>query len=398
MSTSNYKLTFIRDAIHKNINISEPVIQSLIACKEFQRLRWINQLGGVQIAFPNATHTRYAHSIGVYHILNRVLNEVDGAGLLTAVEKTNIKIAGLLHDLGHGPFSHTFEKIINLNANKKQIFTHEDYTCAIISDNNSEINMILKKFNININAIIGIISKDYKNYPKYQIQLVSSQLDCDRIDYLMRDGYFTGVDYGRIDLDWIIANMIIDRKQGLIFSYKAIAAIENYLITRFHMYSQVYYHKSGIFFDLNLQKLFARMTQLYLGKTYLFKINIEKFIAIFEGKKIEVPSYLNLIDATLITLMQDIINLEEDSELVTIAKVILFCYNWETELLVLIYENDRNDNIVIKQDLKNILYCFKKDPIIIKTKNEQYVPLEKISQILQDPMKVQKTIVSLKEK
>ncbi|WP_425381378.1 HD domain-containing protein [Spiroplasma endosymbiont of Polydrusus pterygomalis] len=397
MLTSNYKLTFIRDTVHKNINISEPVIQSLIACKEFQRLRWINQLGGVQIAFPNATHTRYVHSIGVYHILNRVLNEVNGASSLDEKEKTNIKIAGLLHDLGHGPFSHTFEKIINLNVNKKQDFTHEDYTCAIINDNNSEINMILKQFNININAIIGIIRKDYKNYPKYQIQLVSSQLDCDRIDYLMRDGYFTGVEYGGIDLDWIITNMIIDIKQGLVFSYKAISAIENYLITRFHMYSQVYYHKSGVFFDLNLQKLFARMTELYFDKNYLFKINIQNFIAIFEGKSIEVETYLNLIDATLIELMQDIIRLEDDNNLVKISKLILFCFNWESELLLLTSQNSLHV-VGIKQDLKNVLYCFKKDPIIIKTKNEQYIALEKISQILQDPMKMKSTIYFLKEK
>lgn len=92
MSSNNYKVTFIRDAIHKNINISEPVIQALISCKEFQRLRWINQLGGVQIAFPNATHTRYVHSIGVYHILNRVLSEVEGSSLLTKEEKQTLKL------------------------------------------------------------------------------------------------------------------------------------------------------------------------------------------------------------------------------------------------------------------------------------------------------------------
>ncbi|WP_252319785.1 HD domain-containing protein [Spiroplasma endosymbiont of Lariophagus distinguendus] len=397
MSSNNYKVTFIRDAIHKNINISEPVIQALISCKEFQRLRWINQLGGVQIAFPNATHTRYVHSIGVYNILNRVLSEVEGSSLLTKEEKTNIKIAGLLHDLGHGPFSHTFEKIINLNVNKKENFTHEDYTCAIINDNSTEINMILKQFNININAIIGILKKDYKNYPKYQIQLVSSQLDCDRIDYLMRDGYFTGVGYGSIDIDWIITNMIIDIKEGLVFSYKAISAIENYLITRFHMYSQVYYHKSGILFDLNLQKLFSRITELYFDKTYSFKVNIHDFIAIFEGKSVEIQTYLNWTDATLIKLMQDIINFEKDNELVKISKVILFCFNWENELLLLTSQN--NTNVIgVKQDLKNVLYYFKKDPIIIKTKNEEYITLEKISQILQDPIKAPNTIYFLKKK
>lgn len=289
------------------------------------------------------------------------------------------------------------KKIINLNVSKKENFTHEDYTCAIINDNSTEINMILKQFNININAIIGILKKDYKNYPKYQIQLVSSQLDCDRIDYLMRDGYFTGVGYGSIDIDWIITNMIIDIKEGLVFSYKATSAIENYLITRFHMYSQVYYHKSGILFDLNLQKLFSRITELYFDKTYSFKVNIHDFIVIFEGKSVEIKTYLNWIDATLIKLMQDIINFEKDNELVKISKVILFCFNWENELLLLTSQNSTNV-IGVKQDLKNVLYYFKKDPIIIKTKNEEYITLEKISQILQDPIKAPNTIYFLKKK
>lgn len=400
MATSNYKLSFIRDAVHKNINISEPIIQSLIACKEFQRLRWISQLGGVQIAFPNATHTRYAHSIGVYHILNRVLSEVQGANLLSEEIKINIKIAGLLHDIGHGPFSHTFEKIINLNSRKKESFTHEDYTCAIINDSNSEINMILRQFNININDIIGIISKDYQHYPKFQIQLVSSQLDCDRLDYLLRDGYFTtGINCGNIDLEWIIVNMIIDTKHGLIFSYKAIAAIENYLLTRFHMYSQVYYHKSGIIFDINLQKLFARITELFFDKSYLFKVNIDNFVAILEGKTIEIQTYLSWTDATLINLMQDIIDLEQDSELVTIAKRILFGNDWENQLLSMLNQKSSSVNASgITQTLKNVLYSLKEDAIIIKTKNEQYVTLEKVSQILQNATKDQTITYFLKEK
>jgi len=380
---------FIRDAVHKNINITQTIIKELIACKEFQRLRWISQLGGAQIAFPSATHSRYGHSLGVYHILNRVLNEVTGCTLLTETAKLNIKIAGLLHDLGHGPFSHSFEKILNLSANKTQIFSHENYTCAIINDSSTEINIVLKKFNINIKTIIGIIKKEYQNYPKYQIQLVSSQLDCDRIDYLMRDGYFTGVDYGSIDLEWIITNMIIDLKHGIIFSQKAISAIENYLVTRFHMYSQVYYHKGGIFFDLNLQKLFMKLKTLYYDKIYNLKIDIKPFIPIFEGKVIDTNTYLSWTDATIIKLMQDIIQLENNTILQTIAKTILFCHNWQEQLKKLTTTCLKPN--VIQQQLNIVLYDLKKDPILIKNNAGQYVALEKISQILQSPTKVQTT-------
>lgn len=390
------KQVFIRDAVHKNINISEPVIKKLVECKEFQRLRWISQLGGAQIAFPSATHTRFGHSLGVYHILNRVLNEVTGSEQISKEAKINIKIAGLLHDIGHGPFSHSFEKILNLNNPNEQQFTHEQYTCAVIKDNNTEINNILKQFKIDVDAIIGIIKKDYQKYPKYQIQLVSSQLDCDRIDYLMRDGYFTGVDFGSIDLEWIITSMIIDVKIGLIFSQKSISAIENYLITRFHMYSQVYYHKSGIVFDSYLQQLFSCLTTLHHDKNYIFTINVDEFIPIFTGNKININTYLSWTDATIIKLLQDIILLEKDMILIDIAKTILFCHQWQTQLdsLKINVTTDKG----FKKQLNNVLYDLNKEPILIETTSGKHVPLEKISQILQSPTKIQTTTYFLKRK
>ncbi|WP_308149957.1 HD domain-containing protein [Spiroplasma sp. AdecLV25b] len=396
MPNIHFKQTFIRDAVHKNINISEPVIKALVGCKEFQRLRWISQLGGAQIAFPSATHTRFGHSLGVYHILNRVLNEVTGSEQISNEEKISIKIAGLLHDLGHGPFSHSFEKILNLNNVSKHQFTHEQYSCDIIKDSNTEINSILKQFKIDVDTIIGIIKKNYLNHPKYQIQLVSSQLDCDRIDYLMRDGYFTGVDFGSIDLEWIITSMIIDVKVGLTFSQKAISAIENYLITRFHMYSQVYYHKSGIVFDSYLQQLFSRLTTLHNDKNYNFAINVDEFMPIFIGNKINITTYLSWTDATIIKLLQDIILLEQDSVLLDIAKTILFCHEWQEQvdsLKINVTTTDKG----FKRRLNNVLYDFTKDPILIKTTNGNYVPLEKLSQILQSPTKIQTTTYFLKK-
>lgn len=397
MSNINFKQTFVRDAVHKNINISEPVIKALVECKEFQRLRWISQLGGVQIAFPSATHTRFSHSIGVYHILNRVLNEVSGCEQISNEEKINIKIAGLLHDIGHGPFSHSFEKILNLNNYKKHQFTHEQYTCAIIKDNNTEVNNILKHFNVDIESIIGIIKKDYLNRHRYQIQLVSSQLDCDRIDYLMRDGYFTGVACGSIDLEWIITSMSIDMKVGLIFSQKAISAIENYLITRFHMYSQIYYHKSGIVFDSYLQQLFSRLTVLYNDKNYKFIININEFIPIFMGANINVTAYLSWTDANIIKLLKDILFFEKDKLLIDIAQTILFCHQWQ-EQIDSIKTSVTTNSQYFKYQLNNVLYDLVKDPILIEITKGKYVPLEKISQILQNPNKIQNTTYFLKRK
>lgn len=381
---------FIRDAIHKNIYINDPVIKELIATKEFQRLRWISQLGGAQIAFPSATHTRFTHSLGVYHVLHRVFNEVVGADTIKESEKLVVKIAGLLHDIGHGPFSHTFEKVLNLQETENYQFSHEFYTCEIISNENTEINQVLKKYHINIDQVINIIKKDRKQCPKYQIQLVSSQLDCDRIDYLMRDAYFTGAQYGAIDLEWVISNMIIDKKNGILFSYKAVSAIENYLVTRFHMYQQVYFHKSSIFFDLKLQKLFQRLVKL-ADENYNWRIDIRKIAVILKQKQIAVDQYLLLTDATLINLMKDIISLETDEELVLWAKAIL--YNQEKYKIVLNQKKLNSDAKV----LNNFIYDTKKDPIMIKTVDDKILPLDKVSHLFEKPIKEQKVFYFLTE-
>ncbi|MBE4704256.1 HD domain-containing protein [Spiroplasma platyhelix] len=381
---------FIRDAIHKNININEPVIRELIASKEFQRLRWISQLAGAQVAFPSATHTRFTHSLGVYHVLNRVFSEVKGANLISDKEKLVVRIAGLLHDIGHGPFSHTFEKVLNLNEDKDYPFSHEFYTCAIISDEKTEVNQILKKYHIDINQVTNIIKKDRSKCPKYQIQLVSSQLDCDRIDYLMRDAYFTGAKYGAIDLDWVISNMILDKKEGILFSYKALSAIENYLITRFHMYLQVYFHKSSIFFDLKLQKLFQQLVKLW-KENYQWKIDIQKIMPILKQEKIEVSQYLELSDVTLINLIKDIIAYETDETLIIWAKAIL--YNQEKYKIVL----ERKKVSSNAKVLNNFIYDTKKDPIMIQTVDNKVLPLEKVSQLFENPTKEQKIFYSLAE-
>lgn len=381
---------FIRDAIHKNININEPVIKELIASKEFQRLRWISQLGGAQVAFPSATHTRFTHSLGVYHLLNRVFSEVPTAKVINEKEKLVVKIAGLLHDIGHGPFSHTFEKVLNLSENKSFLFNHEFYTCAIISDEQTEVNQILKKYHVDISQVTNIIKKDRSKCPKYQIQLVSSQLDCDRVDYLMRDAYFTGANYGAIDFDWVISNVIFDKKTGILFNDKALSAIENYLVTRFHMYRQVYYHKSSLLFDLKLQKIFQRLVELWKANSQL-KINIQKIIPILKQEQIPVMQYLEFDDASLINLIKDIIAYESDAELLMWAKAIL--YNQETYQIIREQKKTKSETKV----LSNFIYDPKKDPIMIKFANGSVLPLEKVSQIFESPTKEQKLFYFLEE-
>lgn len=385
---------FIRDAIHKNININEPVVKDLIACKEFQRLRWISQLGGAQIAFPSATHTRFTHSLGVYHVLNRVFNEVSGADAIDAKEQLVVKIAGLLHDIGHGPFSHAFEKVLNLKDELDYQYNHEFYTCAIISDERTEINQVLKKYQIDVDRIVSIIKKDQNRCSKYQIQLVSSQLDCDRIDYLIRDGYFTGVNYGSIDLDWVISNMIIDQDKGIFFNAKALPAIENYLVTRFHMYRQVYLHKTSIFFDLKLQNLFGRLVQLE-KENHQWTFDVKKIQPILKQETIDVTEYLELNDATIINLAKDIVCYESDEILLNWAKA--FLYNQEQDQIILDTKEPKSNEVKFKF-LKNTIYDLKKDPIMIQDANQEILRLEEISQLLKNPTEEQKLFYWLEKK
>lgn len=381
---------FIRDAIHKNINIKEPVIKDLIATKEFQRLRWISQLGGAQIAFPSATHTRYTHSLGVYHVLSRVFKEVRSAKAINEQEQLIVKIAGLLHDIGHGPFSHSFEKVLNLKEDPNYPFSHEFYTCAIISDPATEVNKILKAHKIDVEQVVAIIKKDETKCFKYQVQLVSSQLDCDRIDYLMRDAYFTGANYGAIDLDWVVKHMIIDETSGILFHEKALSAIENYLVTRFHMYQQVYLHKSSILFDLKLQNLFVQLIKLASEK-YQFKIDLKKVAPILMQKQIAVAEYLKLNDATIISLVQDIINQETDAVLLMWAEAILY-HQEKYKIKITNKPKSSNDKM-----LTNYIYNPKKDPIMIKLANGGIESLDKVSRIFEDPTKQQQQFYELAE-
>jgi len=156
----------IRDSVHGDIYINDDVILELIDTSEFQRLRRIAQLAGAQFAYPGATHTRFSHSLGVYYVIGEFLKNPDLDKHTSPKEKLLVKIAGLLHDLGHGPFSHTFEKITHKS--------HEQYSIELITNPSGTIAKILKKYHINPKDVASIIEGTYKN--EFVSLLVSSQL------------------------------------------------------------------------------------------------------------------------------------------------------------------------------------------------------------------------------
>ncbi|MBR0474198.1 MAG: HD domain-containing protein [Erysipelotrichaceae bacterium] len=243
----------IRDPIHGYIHIEDKVIWDLINSKEFQRLRRVRQLGSTLMVFPSGEHSRMMHSLGAYEIARRMINEVDDIrNTLTEREKMVLMVAALLHDIGHAPFSHSFESILSCK--------HELYTAQIITGP-SEVANVLRNIDENLpEEVASVIDHTHPN--PILSQLISSQLDADRLDYLLRDSYFTGVSYGQIDLDRILRTMRV-KNNKVVVKRSSIYTVENYIMARYHMYWQVYYHPNSRSYDTLLKSIFTRLRDLY---------------------------------------------------------------------------------------------------------------------------------------
>lgn len=243
------KIKVLRDPVHSYIHVELAVIWDCINAKEFQRLRRIKQLGGAFQVYHSAEHSRFSHSLGVYEIVRRMVSEVqDIKDALSEYDKTVVMLAGLLHDLGHAPFSHAFEAI----SNKK----HEVVTLDIIAGD-SEVNRCLKACHPDIvKDVCSVIAKKHPNI--ILNQMVSSQLDADRMDYLLRDAYFTGTQYGAFDIERLLRTMRV-HQQRLMIKESGIHSVEDYIMARYHMYWQVYFHPTSRAFEKMLTSLFRRL-------------------------------------------------------------------------------------------------------------------------------------------
>ena len=254
MALSN-KRKIVNDPIYGFINISSPLLYDLIEHQHFQRLRRIKQLGLTNLVYPGANHTRFQHALGAMHLMKEAIASLQYKGLeITDEEAEAALIAILLHDIGHGPYSHTLEHTIAENV------SHEAFSLLFME----ELNGV---FDGRLTIAIEIFKKQYSK--KFLCQLVSSQLDMDRLDYLRRDSFFTGVTEGVIGSDRII-KMLHVADDELVVEAKGIYSIEKFLLARRLMFWQVYLHKTVISADQLLLNILNRAKYLIRNGDNIF--------------------------------------------------------------------------------------------------------------------------------
>jgi len=291
MTYSHEKLTeekVFKDPVHRYIHIRDKLIWDLIATTEFQRLRRIRQLGTTYLTFHGAEHSRFNHSLGVYEIIRRMIDDVfKDRPYWNDDERLLCLCAALLHDLGHGPFSHSFEKVFHLD--------HEDFTKAIILGD-TEVHRVLRRVSDDFpKKVAEVISKTYEN--KLVVSMISSQIDADRMDYLQRDAYYTGVSYGHFDMERILRVMRPQEDQVVIKS-SGMHAVEDYIMSRYQMYWQVYFHPVTRSAEVILTKILHRAKQLY-EENYIFKTNPIHFHSIFKNE-VTVQDYVKLDESIIV--------------------------------------------------------------------------------------------------
>ncbi|GIN22414.1 HD domain-containing protein [Siminovitchia fordii] len=291
MIDSSIKLSeekVFKDPVHGYVHVRDKLIWDLIGTREFQRLRRIKQLGTTYLTFHGAEHSRFSHSLGVYEIVRQIIDEVfEGQPDWNKNERMLSLCAALLHDLGHGPFSHSFEKVFDLD--------HEQFTKKIILED-TEVNRVLRSVNPDFpQKVAEVISKTY--HDKLVVSLISSQIDADRMDYLQRDAYFTGVSYGHFDMQRIM-RVMRPKEDHVVFKWSGMHAVEDYIMSRYQMYWQVYFHPVTRSAEVILTKILQRVKALFRAD-YPFKKEPIHFRSLFEGN-VTLEDYLKLDEPVIL--------------------------------------------------------------------------------------------------
>jgi uncharacterized protein len=296
------KRKIVNDPVYGFVNIPYTILFDLIEHPYFQRLRRIQQLGLTNYVYPGANHTRFQHALGALHLMEQAIAVLRSKGqFITEEEAEAVMIAILLHDIGHGPFSHALESSI-------VPVSHEHMSILFMIELN-------RQFNGQLTLAIEIFQNNY--HKKFLNQLVSSQLDMDRLDYLRRDSFFTGVTEGTIGSDRIIKMLTVENDE-LVVEEKGIYSIEKFLVARRLMYWQVYLHKTVIAAENLLVNTLHRVKQLTGTGEQVFST---PYLGFFLHKDLDLLKYLNAENADDRKPLLDCFALLEDNDIMVSAKV-----------------------------------------------------------------------------
>ncbi len=286
-----------RDSVHNIIRLkldsSEgQLISRLIDSAEFQRLRRVRQLGLAHFAYQAAEHSRFTHSLGTFHLATRILAKLQTKYKISAEDQTAVRVAALLHDLGHGAFSHVLETILG--------FHHEDFTIETVLSHETEVGNLLCEYSSDLpSRVADIIRGTFR--PMALAQLVSSQLDVDRMDYLLRDSLMTGVKYGVFDLEWIIKSIEINEADDQLYvSARGLYAVEDYLQARYYMFRQVYFHRTLRAAEIILQAILRRALWLFKNDKPIWHAPGTAFEKILSGERLGLKEHLELDDTDVL--------------------------------------------------------------------------------------------------
>ena len=392
------KQKIFNDPVYGFITIPSGILLDIIDHPYFQRLRRIKQTGLTHLVYPGALHTRFHHTLGALNLMMQAIDVLRSKGIdITEEEKTAVCLAILLHDIGHGPFSHALEGRIT-------DCSHEDLSLAFMHYFN-EIH------GGQLDLAILIFTKKYAK--KYLSQLVSGQLDMDRMDYLQRDSFYTGVSEGIIGYDRII-KMLDVRNNALVIEEKGIYSIEKFLISRRLMYWQVYLHKTSVAAELMLKKFWQRIKLLYasnaldvslhrLGTFVQQAMTVDLFM---DPSRKALDIFAQLDDFDITFLLKDALHSRDEilrilAEGILYRKLFKLHYNADMDMEQLkdrvmasfepnfIPKKDEMSYLVFEGTEKNRLYDpAGKDEIMILLKNESILPFSHMSQ-LQLPLKLE---------
>src|SRR5882762_2166302 len=285
-----------RDPVHNIIRLQTDtdegeLMMRLIDAQEFQRLRRIKQLGLGLYTYQGAEHSRFTHSLGAFHLMTRVLDRLGERHSIAEKDRVAARAAALLHDVGHGSFSHVMEKVLG--------FHHERWTVQVLLSEQTEVGALLRSHSSELPLKVASIIEG-KFQPSRLGQLVLSQLDVDRMDYLLRDSLMTGAKYGIYDLEWVINSLAIDEDNDrMIVEAGGLYAVEEYLQARYYMFRQVYFHRTLRSAEAVLRSTLRRALQLVEDGTAVWCAPGTAFEKMINREKLSIQEHLEMDDSDI---------------------------------------------------------------------------------------------------